>query len=338
MSAQQSQTQHEDTPSLEAAAGSLEAAAEATVACTTCKERFHLDDVVPNGYHLGLVTSHRCKVCNSTKTRVRRTLKEHPSIEAESDRAAITIDKEKVIADCRLLYGADMLAQMRSSYTATSEESTNVEMVGTGMMLDLADLSHKYMDKPQRLAAILKNTKTFYCRISETLLYEDMEYKTITTSSASTKRTNEVTVDLNPAKIKKAKAPKDPAAPQPAAASQKAESPDEPPKKPLTEKQKVALGKHVLDLAKHADKLAEVVEPLEKPDENDWVAHVPLYVLNKSRLALAQKEAVTSSLELAMANSDGVMKDLIKSANDCKTELKEMHRKGLVQCEEAKNV
>ena len=334
MSAQQSQTQHEDTPP-EAAAGLEATQATAPVACTTCKEWFALVDVVPNGYHLGLVTSHRCKVCNSTKSRVRRTLKEHPSIPHD---AATSIDKEKVIADCRLLYGADIIAQVRASYSTISEESSQVEMVGTGMMLDLGDLSDKYKDKPQRLAAILKNTKTFYCTISETLLYEDMQYKTITTSSASTKRKNEVTVDLNPAKIKKAKAPKEPAAPQPAAASQEAESPDAPPKKPLTDKQKVALGKHVLDLAKHADKLAEVVEPLEKPDENDWVAHVPLYVLNKSRLALAQKEAVTSSLELAMANSDGVMKDLIKSANDCKTELKEMHRKGLVQCEEAKNV
>ena len=59
-------------------------------------------------------------------------------------------------------------------------EEGGCEMVKIVLMgwMDEADLEAKYKTKPDRLAAIKKNTRTYWCDIGEVWLYEDMEYET----------------------------------------------------------------------------------------------------------------------------------------------------------------
>ena len=54
---------------------------------------------------------------------------------------------------------------------------------GTGTFFDLPDLTDKYKKKPEVLAAIVQNTRTFECPISNRTMYEDMVYNSISENS-----------------------------------------------------------------------------------------------------------------------------------------------------------
>ena len=103
----------------------------------------------------------------------------------------------------------------RQQYTATYEVSSKVQMMGNGTFLDEEDLKEKYKSKPLRLAAIMKNTQTFFYTTSEPLLYEDMEYTSNRTDSAAAKRTLETVVTSKESKIKPPKKHKPESPPTP---------------------------------------------------------------------------------------------------------------------------
>ena len=106
------------------------------------------------------------------------------------------------IVQCKGKYGEGLVATCRASSTVTAEVGVEVKMVGTGVFMDEEDLTEKYKGKPKRLAAILKNTDTYYDDRGEVLLYEDMTYQSSKVESSSIKRTNETVVDdINPQKV-----------------------------------------------------------------------------------------------------------------------------------------
>jgi hypothetical protein len=274
--------------------------------------------------------SWRCQACNNTRVRLARVLKDHPSIEKPPDIA------DAIIA-CKGEYGDDLVATCRATFTLTRTIESKVTMVGTGEFMDEVDLAAKYKDKPTRLAAIKKNTNTFYCSIGEVQLYEDMSYKSGQEKTASAKRTSEVLFDdinvqkVRPFKVKKEKAIQDAT---PLANGEK----QPPPPKLLSDKQKATIAKMSTDLMALSQKLTETLEPLHSPIENVWVAFVPPYILAQADLAVAEMNNVLSALELALENASGNMKEIAQSVNDAKDKLKTSIRRATLQVSEAQGM
>ena len=181
--------------------------------CASCSEEQPKATMTPAGKNAdGEVCSWRCVGCNRGRQRVRDALKRHPSIE---DMASEVTDKVVISQKAKDLYGEDLVAFLRQQYSATYEVSNKVQMMGNGTFLDEEDLKEKYKSKPLRLAAIMKNTQTFFYTTSEPLLYEDMEYTSNRTDSAAAKRTLETVVTSKESKIKPPKKHKPESPPTP---------------------------------------------------------------------------------------------------------------------------
>jgi hypothetical protein len=246
------------------------------------------DDGEPKGF--------RCYPCNSGRVRVNRTLKAHPSIGDMTDKA----DRASMVEGAKNLYGGDLVAHMRSKITQTDASEVTVSMTGTGNFMDLEDLAAKYATKPNRLAALKANAKTFFCEVSKTLLYEDMVYSSNRTDSASRKRENETVMeDINPKRIKAVGKPKADKAKEPT--EKKAAQPIN---KPLSPKQCGGLAKTITDVSNMVTRLQTAIEPLQKP-ENTWVQHVPKYVGDGANLAVAHANA------LCVDESAGIRRSMI---------------------------
>jgi hypothetical protein len=293
--------------------------------CSICKTHFPEHFMTTGGKY-----TYRCQACNSTRVRLARVLKEHPSIEKPPDLG-------DAIRACRSEYGDDLVATCRATFTVTRTIESKVTMAGTGIFMDESDLDAKYKDKPTRLAAIKRNTKTFYCEIGEVHLYEDMSYKSGQEKAASSKRTSEALIDdinikkLKPSKVKKQQAIQDET---PLAIGDK----PPPPPKLLSEKQKKLIAKMSTDLACQSQKLTETLQPLYSPTENSWVAFVPPYILGQADLAFAEKNNVLSALELALENASGNMKQISQTVNDAKDKLKTSIRRATLQMSEAQEM
>jgi hypothetical protein len=169
--------------------------------------------------------------------------------------------------------------------------------VGTGEFLDQEDLEEKYKTKPQRSAAILKNAKTFWCSISETLLYEDMAYKSNRTDKAKATRAMETNVLARESKLRPPKRPKTDA---PNADGLPTQGNIEPPKKepkPMTSAQETAITKKIADLEKLKGTFDEKTNCLKSKEE--WMKFVPSYVHDRAEVARAQVDMVCPSITKA---------------------------------------
>ena len=88
--------------------------------------------------------------------------------------------------------------------------SKTVTLTGTGKWVSKAQLEETYAQEPQRLEAILKNTRSWYDSIGELELYEDMEY--VTEMESRTKRELEESWSSTVHdRVKRVKTPKPPA-------------------------------------------------------------------------------------------------------------------------------
>ena len=175
--------------------------------------------------------------------------------------------------------------------------------MGTGQFLDKPDLELKYGTKPQRLEAILKNAKTYYCEISETFFYEDMGYKSVRTDRVKAARKMETNVvakesKLRPPKRPKTDEPKENASVDglPCAPTNKA-APPKPEPKPLTPAQEAAITKKITDLEKFKGIFDEKTKGLSSKE--DWVKYVPSYVHDKSEVARTQVDMVCPNITKA---------------------------------------
>ena len=104
------------------------------------------------------------------------------------------------------------------------------------------------------MEAILKNAKTYYCEISETLFYEDMEYKSVRKDTVKAARKMETNVVAKESKLKPPKRPRTDAPNEnasvdglPCAPTNKP-APPKPEPKPLTPAQEAAITKKISDL------------------------------------------------------------------------------------------
>ena len=263
--------------------GALEGCAK--FACITCAEEDVASNMTVANYHENGHRSFRCRPCNGGRVRVGRMLRVHPSIEDLSDSA----DKASMVKDAKKLYGNSLVAHMRSKVTKTDESSLTVSMIGNGNFMDLEDLQAKYEKKPNKLAAVIKNTSTFWDPVSESLLYEDMSYSSNRVDCASRKRQNETVLDdINPKKIKAVGKPKADKATDAEPNGKKAAEPNN---KPLSPKQCEALSKTITVVSALVQKLQTTVQPLEDP-ANTWVQHVPKYVGDGAQLAVAHANAL----------------------------------------------
>ena len=307
-----------------------------TITCCTCRGSFQMTEVTPANSIAGDVKCYRCKCCNNAKGRIHQAIKKHPEIEDAFENAK-GIGKEDVVAKCRDMYGDDLVATLRHTYTVSVESEKRVKMVGTGSYLDLEDLTDKYTSKPSRLQAILKNTHKFWDDVSEVYLYEDMAYQSTMTEEVSSRMTKETIMDdINAEKIKPPRAKKPKLAK--IVNSDDTLLEETPKRKPLTEKQKAVIAKMILDLNKMGENIGEALKPLQAPDASEWRDYVPAYVANKTTVALATKDALIASLQIAIENEDGCMKELIKSVADCKIILKEGVRMATLQIQEAQSM
>ena len=129
-------------------------------------------------------------------------MKQHPSLDGCWD----SLNKDQVLSQCQNCFGEDIGKLIHHEWEQIESNEASMEFVGSGEWLDKMDMDAKYKDKPQRLAAIYKNTKTWTCPIGEVTLFEDMTYKSKESSKTSMKRsltsTNSTSQKCAPKKVK----------------------------------------------------------------------------------------------------------------------------------------
>jgi hypothetical protein len=154
------------------------------------------------------------------------------------------------------------------------------------------DLEEKYKSKPDQLASILANAKTFFCPTRKVLLYADPDYKMENTRSLDTSRA--VVRELErEEKVRPAK--KATVAPKKKAAAEGEDG--DPDVKPLSEAQKSALNK----LKEKADKLQQQGNDLTpRLGRRGVVDHVPSLLAKKFDTALSALVSAIASIALAV--------------------------------------
>ena len=328
---------------LGAAATSGDQDARVLYACLGCKGECTRDQVTPAARNAcGEIESWRCRACNSARVRCSRVLERHPSIETMGAEAQ---DLVQVALKCKHLYGDDLVVALRGHYQVTYTASSSLEMIGTGNWLDEDDLNDKYKNKPARLAAIKKNTETYFCTKGEVLLYEDMIYQSVRVDATSAKREMSSTAEVNKT-VKKARAKKeldvDESALLEAKAIAKAKGKgkgkaEDKERKPLTDQQKTKLEKAKTDMNTLADAVADATKELSQ--EHGWAQHVPAYIKKGLDLAKIAHVSAMGNIELALGNNQvEKMSDLFQEISAVKSKFKEAQRRALVQMEEAKHV
>eukprot|EP00435_Cladocopium_sp_Y103_P000455 s2333_g1.t1 len=74
------------------------------------------------------------------------------------------------------LAGPDLLTRLQETVTESKKTSSVVSFEGTGEFLDEIDLDKKYQDKPDQLANLKANTRTYFCPVRQVQLFEDVKY------------------------------------------------------------------------------------------------------------------------------------------------------------------
>lgn len=298
--------------------GAIAQPTEDTLNCsnTACSMAFS-----PHGGH-----KTKCPDCCTTRVRLHRKLERHPSLEDCFE----TLNKDEVIARCHKVFGDDIAKLVHHELVQERTDEDIVEMIGTGNWLDAPDMNDKYKNKPERLAAIFKNSRRWVCPVGEVVLWEDMEYQSKNVSRGASKRTLTSTMAVaqkiaRPKKIKVESVETDTTA---------ATVVTEAVEKPLTAKQTEQLNKSMQDLDKLADKLKEAEERMQKDKiVNDMI---PGYVKTKFRLAFAQALSVRAAIEITLENK--IATGMAKQKTDvqkAKEELKAATAKLVVQLQEA---
>ena len=203
---------------------------------------------------------------------------------------------------------------------------------GTGTFFDEHDLTDKYKKKPEVLAAILKNTRTFECPISNRTMYEEMVYTTMAENSEEhgieKKRSLESTQ-----KLKKAKQPK----PSPTEEG----GPDPPPNARKVSKVTDAFKKQLHSCVEAVTKAQVSMEAgLKQIEEAKLVAYMPPHMVSKVKATVAQAVGLAAEAEIIMdpqfePNESFVAKDIKDRFHEAKVKAKELLRKLDLQIHEA---
>ena len=73
---------------------------------------------------------------------------------------------------------------INNSISQTQTQSRQLELVGNGTFLDEFDLKVKYQHKAGYAEKIMERTLSFKHALTDAMMYEDMEYKSIATQSS----------------------------------------------------------------------------------------------------------------------------------------------------------
>ena len=225
-------------------------------------------------------------------------------------------DKAVFIEKCTNLYGDDLDRFIKSQFTETNTEENNVKLTGNGDWMDEEDIREKYVKKPQRLAAILKNASRWTCPVAEVELIEDMSYKTAYEHNQLNKLKNERSMETKEI-LKKAKKPKVVSSiaavkkEEDAREKQNEPKPLTPPQVSTLTKGKATIEKAIEDLSKSRD----------EANTKDLMADMPKYMKPNVEQTLAAASLLVSELEVLLEALKGPYKPMCTRIVDSKKEL-----------------
>ena len=93
--------------------------------------------------------------------------------------AFMKVSKEKkteFFRNCHDKVGKELKAMMEETISESVAEEEMESWIADGKYLDWQDMEVKYKGKPDQLKSIFANTKTHFCPVRNTKLYEDPEY------------------------------------------------------------------------------------------------------------------------------------------------------------------
>ena len=150
--------------------------------CTTCKKPVNAENsVVLVRCPQKMPLARRCKACHTLKSRINRVMSKHGNL-AEDWTKVTEEQKREFYKKYQESMGDDLVARLQETVTESKRVSSSVEFQGTGDYFDEEDMNDKYKNKPEQLANIIANTRTFFCPVRQVWLYED-----VTSTSAQPK-------------------------------------------------------------------------------------------------------------------------------------------------------
>ena len=157
----------------------------------------------------GADRSFKCNPCNSLKSRLHRACLVGFDAKGAFSNFSKT-QKQEWFRKNHDTLGTDIPATFNEVVKHTQAKESRNAFIGNGDFMDLEDLEIKYKNKPKQLAAIVRNARSFYCDIRETMLYEDVKYTAVVADEDSTKDSHEAAVaqDRTGKKAKSDAAPK----------------------------------------------------------------------------------------------------------------------------------
>ena len=145
--------------------------------CSTCRKPVSEENGVVVARAVGkTATSLRCRACHNLKSRINRVLSHYGSL-AQDWTKVTENEKKEFYKKYQEQAGPDLLTRLQETVTESKKTSSAVSFEGTGDFLDEIDLEEKYKNKPDQLAAIKANTRTYFCPVRQVQLFEDVKYK-----------------------------------------------------------------------------------------------------------------------------------------------------------------
>ena len=267
-------------------------------------------------------TKQRCNDCNSLRMRLSRALAASPTEVKEKFDAQSSVDKETFMQDCTALYGDALVKMITTTFTVSRTVENEVKLQGTGDFMDSPDLRERYKAKPKRLEAILKNAKKFEDTQSETMLYEDMTYKSTYTGTDKQKREEsrvcETEQRVKQKCLKRAKTE----------SGEPKQELDGEVEKTLTEAQLAGLRKKKNALAVAAEKLQPIVDALK---QKEFAPYMPPAMAQSLATTVAAHAALEGEIDLVLESKSSAWKSLNTKLVQTKISMDEAIKTGKMQ-------
>ena len=96
---------------------------------------------------------------------------------------ALVRHKDNLIVKAKGAYGDALFKLLKTTMVEEHSEKSEISFIGTGNWTDEQDLRIRYKDRPERLAAILQNSKRWIEPGTGSELIEEMTYTSVSASS-----------------------------------------------------------------------------------------------------------------------------------------------------------
>ena len=200
--------------------------------------------------------------------------------------------------------GSDLKALIEETISESIAEKEMEAWIKDGKFLDLEDITKKYEGKPDQLASILVRTRTHFCDIRNTKLYEDPEYasKKSSSSEATKEAKRMLSVDQTRKAGKVAKVADDKAVQEDLG---------------LGPGQVKMLTKEAAALNLPEKNLADL---LSQAQEEGIANLIPAPVMQKLSLSIASLASQRTLIDLTVETKKGDVQDILKDIKAAKTE------------------